>query len=99
MASRKMGTWSASTGLARAILYDRSERRKWLGRMIFVPLLMMAAGLWLIDHWLWQSPWRALAWWGGCALATLIVILFALYDALAVLREEREKIQSNVDER
>lgn len=98
MASRKQGTWSASNGLARAILYDRNERRKWLGWMILVPLLMMAAGLWLIDDWLWESPLRAVSWWAACALSTLIVLLFSLYDALAVLREEREKIQSKMDE-
>lgn len=92
MPSRKQGTWSTSTGLARGILNDRIERRKWLGWMILVPLFMMATGLWIIGDWLWESPWRALAWWGGCAFATLVVILFALYDALAVLREERRKI-------
>lgn len=98
MATENNGTWSASTGLARGILRDRSERRKWLGWMILVPLLMMGLGLWAIDGWLWQSPWRALFWWGACAMATLVVILFATYDALAAVKEEREKLQANVDD-
>jgi hypothetical protein len=32
-----------------------------------------------------------LFWWGGCAVATVVVMLFALYDALLVFREERSK--------
>ncbi len=88
---KKPGSWDASTGLARAILHDRAERRKWLGRMTLLPLGMMAAGLWVIDGWIWQSPWRVLFWWGGCGVAACVALLFALYDVLAVIREEREK--------
>jgi hypothetical protein len=91
MEKKNAGSWESSTGLARAILHDRSERRKWLGRITLVPLAMLALGLWVLDDWIWESPWRVLFWWGGCALATLVVMIFALYDALAVVREEREK--------
>ncbi|HEX7260667.1 MAG TPA: hypothetical protein VF258_02540 [Luteolibacter sp.] len=91
MDGKRSGSWQASTGLARAILHDRAERRKWLARMTLLPLAMMAAGLWVIGDWIWQSPWRVLFWWGGCAVATIVVILFAVYDARAVIREEREK--------
>ncbi|MES2657682.1 MAG: hypothetical protein V4689_03635 [Verrucomicrobiota bacterium] len=99
MDEKKPETWSNSTGLARAILHDRTERRKWLFYLVLVPLGMLAIGLWLIDAWIWASPWRVLFWWGGCALATGIVLLFALYDALAVVREEREKSKEDVDKR
>jgi len=91
MKNKEPGHWDASTGLARAILHDRAERRKWLGWMVLVPLGMLAVGLWVIDAWIWESPWRVLFWWGGCAVATIVVMIFALYDALAVVREEREK--------
>ncbi|GAA5116257.1 hypothetical protein JIN84_19305 [Luteolibacter yonseiensis] len=91
MKNKEPGSWDASTGLARAILHDRTERRKWMGRMVLVPLGMLAVGLWVIDAWIWESPWRVLFWWGGCAVATVMVMLFAMYDALAVIREEREK--------
>lgn len=91
MKNEKPENWEASTGLARAILHDRAERRKWLGRMVLVPLGMLAVGLWVIGDWVWESPWRALLWWGGCGLATVMVMIFALYDLLAVMREEREK--------
>ena len=83
------GSWNDSNTLARAILHDRTERRKWLGRMVLLPLAMLGFGLWGINDWIWESPWRVLFWWGGCTAATCVVILFALYDALAVIREER----------
>lgn len=98
MADRKPGSWSDSTDLARAILHDRAERRKWIGRMMLVPVLMLAIGLWGISGWLAESPWRFIGWWGGCALATCVAMLFALYDALAVIREERAK-RRDVDDR
>lgn len=91
MADRKLGSWSDSKGLARAILHDRAERRKWLGGMVLVPLAMIGLGLWVINDWIWASPWRVLVWWGGCAVATCVVVLFALYDALLVFREEHSK--------
>ncbi len=99
MDGKNPSSWNDSTTLARAILHDRAERRKWLGRMILLPLGMLAVGLWVIGDWIWASPWRVLFWWGGCGLATCVVLLFALYDALAVIREERAKGRSDVDQR
>lgn len=97
MADQKPGAWNNSTDLARAILHNRTERRKWLGRMMMVPVLMLAIGLWGLGAWLAESPLRFLLWWSGCALATCIVMLFAIYDALAVVREEKAKPRSHVD--
>jgi hypothetical protein len=99
MADKKPGTWSDSRSLARAILSDRAERRKWLGRMTLLPLAMLGVGLWGISDWIWASPWRVLFWWGGCTLATCVVLLFALYDALVVIREERTKDRSDANPR
>ncbi|MEO8615458.1 MAG: hypothetical protein ABI600_09975 [Luteolibacter sp.] len=99
MADQEPGSWGNSTDLARAILHNRAERRKWLGRMMMVPVLMLAIGLWGIGAWLAENPLRFLLWWGGCALATCVVMFFALYDALAVIREERAKRGSDVDPR
>lgn len=99
MGAKNPGSWSNSVGLARAILHDRAERRKWLSYSVLVPLAMLAIGLWVIDSWIWANLWRVLFWWGSCAAATCIVILFALYDALAVIREERTKAKKDVGER
>jgi len=90
MAAGKTG-WEDCKGIARAILDDRAARRRVIGRMLMAALLMMAVGLWLIDGWLASSVPRFVIWWGGCAALTCVVMLFAVYDALAVVREERRK--------
>lgn len=90
MAASRTG-WEDCKGIARAILRDRVARRKVIGRMLMAALLMMAAGLWLIDDWLAGDLWRFVIWWGACAGLTCMVMLFALYDALAVVREERDR--------
>ncbi len=83
--------WKDSKGIATAILRDRVARRRLIARMLLVPWLMMAAGLGLIDDVLSAHLWWFFIWWAICAMATLLVMMFALYDALAVMREEREK--------
>jgi len=99
MGNKNPTSWSNSTGLARAILHDRAERRKWLFYMILVPLGMLAIGLWVIDEWIWANLWRVLLWWGACAVATGVVLIFALYDSLAVIREERERLKKDMENR
>ena len=84
-------------GLARMILHDRTERRKMLGSMLMGALGMMAVGLWVIDGWLMEGPVRFLLWWGACGVVTVVVLLFAIYDMLAVIREEREKLFKDGD--
>ncbi|NJM37740.1 MAG: hypothetical protein HC845_07710 [Akkermansiaceae bacterium] len=67
MSKKKPTTWEDSAILARGILNDRVERRKWLLRLLMFPLVMIVIGVWGIHDWIWQSPWRVLLWWGGCA--------------------------------
>lgn len=83
--------WDDSKLVARAVLHNRAARRKVIGRMVLIALLQIVAGLWLLDRWLAESPWFFLLWWGACVLLSCMVMLFAVYDALAVFREEREK--------
>lgn len=83
--------WNDSKMVARAVLHDRSARRRILGWMVMVAFLQIVGGLWLVDGWLSKSPLFFLLWWGGLALLSLGVMLFAVYDALAAFREEREK--------
>lgn len=51
----------------------------------------MAVGLWVIPGWLGESAWRFIIWWGVCGVLAIILMVFALYDSLAVVREERDK--------
>jgi hypothetical protein len=83
--------WNDSKLVARAMLHNRTARRTIIGRMVMAALFLMVAGVWLVDGWLAKNPWCFLLWWGGCALLSCAVMLFAVYDALAVFREEREK--------
>ena len=91
--SEKSGSrWSANKGMARGILHDRTLRRRFIGKLLFLLLAMFAIGLWVIPGWL-NEIWRFFLWWGTCGLLAVFVMMFALYDALAVIREEREKVQ------
>jgi hypothetical protein len=83
--------WKSSKGLARAILRDRGIRRKWLARWMMVTVGWMALGLWVLDGLLADEVWRFAVWWGICGVFALGLMIFALYDALAVIREEKEK--------
>jgi len=79
--------------LSRAILYDRDTRRRGLGSSALLMLALFAAGLWLVDDWISVSPMRFAAWWLGVAMWTMVVMLFSLFDALAAIREERDKMK------
>jgi len=83
--------WESSKGIAKAMLHDRSLRRKWMARWLFLTVAWMAAGLWILDGWLGEAAWRFVAWWGICAMLALVLMALALYDSLAVFREERNK--------
>jgi hypothetical protein len=90
MDKRNVSSWNVSKGIARGLLRDRQERRRLLARILMVVLALISVGLWLIDHWLAANVWRFLLWWGACAALTCLMMLLALYDLLAVIREERE---------
>ena len=78
-------------GLARMILHSRGMRRKVLFRLLIVLLLIVVLGAWPLAGWLAQSVWLFLIWWGVSMVYCLCVILLAIYDMAAVVREEREK--------
>ena len=83
--------WESSKGIAKAILHDRGMRRKWMARWLFVTIAWMATGLWILDGWLGESALRFMIWWGICAALAIVMMVFALYDSVAVFREERNK--------
>ena len=86
--SQTPSDWDSSKSIAKSMLRDRVTRRKMLSYWLLVVLTWIAVGMWVIDGWLADSAMRFLIWWGVCMVLTLMLILFALYDALRVLKED-----------
>ena len=80
-------------GLARMILHSREMRRKMLFQLLIVLLVAVALGAWPLANWLRGSVWLFLIWWGFCMLYGVMVVLLAIYDMMAVVKEEREKMR------
>lgn len=86
-----MSDWKLWKAIAAGILAERRSRRRALTGFLAALLAMFALGLWGIDDWLAASAWRFGIYWLFCAGLTLFVLLFALFDLLAVLQEERNR--------
>lgn len=87
-------SWMRVTlGLSRGILRDRGLRRRFIANLLFVTLGWLAVGLWVIDGWLGQGVWRFVVWWAFCGVLAVVAVLFTIYDALAVVGEERERMK------
>lgn len=78
-------------GLARMILHSREMRRKMLFQLVIVLFVVVVLGAWPLANWLSGNVWLFLIWWGISMIYGLMVILLAIYDMLAVVKEEREK--------
>ena len=88
----KMASWGTVVlGMARALLHDRNTRRRFILWVIVAMLLVVALGNWPLEGWLAESPWRFLLWWAGCAFLAVLTFLLGLYDALAVMKENRRR--------
>ncbi len=91
-------SWHTSKALAAGILHDRPARRAVMARLLIAVLAILALGNWPLSAWLGASLWCFVIWWGVCAALTGFLLLMALYDALAVIREEREQLRSEVED-
>lgn len=76
--------WDTDKRLAKALLRDSPWRRKTLTRLVLANLTAIVLGLLVIDHWLAASMAGFVLWWGAVALATVFMLMLALYDALAI---------------
>ena len=61
--------------------------------ILFAIVVVFVLGNWPLASWIASSPWIFLAWWGGCIFLCFFLIFFALYDALRVIHEERERVK------
>ena len=74
------------------ILHTREMRRKVLFQLVLVLLVLVCLGAWPLANWLDDNVWLFLTWWVASMIYGLMVILLAIYDMLAVVKEEREKM-------
>mgnify|MGYP000132373796 FL=1 len=74
------------------ILHTRVMRRKVLLQLVVVLLVLVVLGAWPLAGWLSGNMWLFLLWWGASLFYGLMVILLAIYDMLAVFKEERESM-------
>lgn len=78
------------------ILHDRTQRRKFVLQLLVLLLGLVVIGFWPMASWLGGNVWRFLIWWGFVAFLTVWIVLFAIYDMLRVVREERDKVLSEI---
>lgn len=86
MSFRQRNTW-----IARLILANRRERRQVMGWLLGVTMAVFVIGLWVIDDWLARRLVAFAVWWGGCAILTIFLMIFAIYDAAKTIQEVREE--------
>jgi polyferredoxin len=91
MSDKPASRWSENKGLARAILHDRTMRRRVMSRFLLLLIFVFALGLWGIPDWLNANIWRFFLYWAACGALTLFILIFAVFDACAVIREERDR--------
>ncbi|MFT7304692.1 MAG: fatty acid desaturase [Akkermansiaceae bacterium] len=91
-AMKNSGWWQMSLAIAAVTLGDRAKRRKFITGLLFFILGYFALGNWPLNSWLSQGLWRMLIYWGFLGVLCLFLVLFALFDALAAIGEERKKM-------
>lgn len=87
--------WQMSLAIAAVTLRDREKRRRFVTRFLFFIVAYFTFGLWVLSPWLEQGLGRMFFYWGGLVLMLLFLMLLALYDALAVIGEERRKLDES----
>ncbi|MEN8694577.1 MAG: hypothetical protein ACN4GG_01665 [Akkermansiaceae bacterium] len=87
-----------AVAIARVTLLERGRRRKLMSGILIVILAIFALGTWPLAKWLSGSIWLMLIWWGACTALCLFLVMLAVYDALAVVREERAKLVIEAEE-
>lgn len=74
--------------ISQGILRGGSARRAFMTCTVLGAAAMVFAGMTFLATWLVDRPVAFIIFWGGCAWLTLVSVLLALYDMLALRREE-----------
>lgn len=79
---------------AKALLRDRTARRRFIAQILMVIMLLLVLGNWPLRDWVGGTPIRFVIWWGATFFLTIWMMLLALYDASRlrseILNEEDE---------
>ena len=89
---KRSGWWQMSLAIATVTLSDRGKRRRFITGLLVLIVAYFSLGNWPLDSWLSRGLWRMLIFWGFLGLMCLFMILMALFDALAVIGEEKQKL-------
>lgn len=73
-------------------LADRKKRRQCITALLGFILGYFALGIWVFDGWLMKGLLRMSLYWGFLLVLCVMLVLSAVYDALAVVGEERRKL-------
>jgi hypothetical protein len=84
--------WQMSRAMATVTLTDRARRRGFINGLLAFIMAWFAVGQWVLDEWLGAGLWRMLFYWGFLVFLCLMMVLLALFDALSVVGEERQKL-------
>ena len=89
---KRSGWWQMSLAIATVTLSDRGKRRRFITGLLMLIVAYFSLGNWPLDSWLSRGLWRMLIFWGFLGSMCLFMILMALFDALAVIGEEKRKL-------
>lgn len=87
---KKNGGLSMIFMLARGVLHDRVLRRKMMGQLLLMLVILVALGAWGIDKWLEKSVLWFSIYWGLVMLYALLIILLCFYDMLAISSDNKK---------
>lgn len=84
--------WQRNKDIAHTLLGSRYLRRKILLYLCVVVVTMTAVGAWPLSDTLMTNPWVFVLYWLFCGGITIFMTLLAIYDLLAVVKEEKDKM-------
>lgn len=67
--------------------------------ILLIALLMLFAGATFLNSGLMANPWMFVVYWGVCAWLTIVSVLLAIFDMLAIrarAREERRALRAEI---
>lgn len=84
--------------ITRGLIRDLRMRRAAMFAVAVLAMLMVFFGSVFLNSKV-ENPWLFICYWLGCAWLTLLLLLLALYDLLALrskMKEERRKLKSEI---